>query len=269
VVIKTTGDRIADRPLAEIGGKGLFTKEIEEGLLGGSIDLAVHSMKDMPTWLPDGLEISTILEREDPRDAFISARAAGVRDLPQNAVVGTSSLRRAAQLRHIRPDIETVTYRGNVQTRLKKLEAGEVDATFLALAGLRRLGLEKVVTEAVDPGDMLPAVAQGAIGIEIHKDNDKVRDLLGPLDHKPTAIAVAMERSFLAALDGSCQTPIAGLATIDASGAVDFSGEIISPDGVTRHATTRQCASDDVAAAGADAGAELKARGGPDFFAGI
>jgi hydroxymethylbilane synthase len=267
VVIKTIGDQILDRALAEVGGKGLFTKEIETALIEGEIDLAVHSMKDMPTVLPDGLVISTMLEREDTRDAFISNKAARPQDLPQGAVVGTASLRRQAQLKHMRPDLEVITYRGNVQRRLEKLEEGVVDATFLACAGLRRLGLEDVITSIVPHEDMLPAVAQGAIGIEIRQGDEKTAALLAPVNHETTQICVNAERAFLHVLDGSCRTPIGGLAQITGD-RVSFRGMILTPDGRICHETGREGPVGEAGALGRDAGEELKARGGPDFFAG-
>lgn len=265
-VIKTSGDRIQDKALREFGGKGLFTKEIEEGLLEGTVDLAVHSMKDMPTLLPDGLVIGALLAREDVRDAFISPKAATLMDLPEGAVVGTSSLRRQAQVKRRRPDLEVVTYRGNVQTRLRKLEEGVVDATLLALAGLKRLGMADRVTAVIETAEMLPAVAQGAIGVEIRGNDKRMADLLAPLHDENTAIRLAAERAFLARLDGSCRTPIAGLAELD-QGSLAFRGEILSPDGRHCHQTSREGSPDDAAALGADAGAELLAKGGPDFFA--
>ena len=260
VVIKTTGDRITDRPLAEIGGKGLFTKEIEDGLLGGTLHLAVHSMKDMPTVLPDGLEISTLLPREDPRDAFLSPKAGSITELAQGAVVGSSSIRRQAQLKRLRPDLEVVMYRGNVDTRLRKLKAGEVDATILALAGLRRLDLEGEVTAAVDPDLMLPAVAQGAIGLEIRADDDQTRELLAPLNDVQTETALAAERAFLRVLDGSCRTPIAGYAVPDDAGRLSFRGMVLAPDGSEVHEIEAEAAHGDAAAMGADAGEDVKGR---------
>ena len=260
VVIKTTGDRITDRPLAEIGGKGLFTKEIEDGLLGGSLHLAVHSMKDMPTVLPDGLEISTLLPREDPRDAFLSPKAGAIQELAQGAVVGSSSIRRQAQLKRLRPDLEVVMYRGNVDTRLRKLKEGEVDATILALAGLKRLGLEAEVTAAVDADVMLPAVAQGAIGLEIRADDDRTRQLLAPLNDVQTETALAAERAFLKVLDGSCRTPIAGYAVPDKDGRLSFRGMVLAPDGSEVHEIEAEAAQGDAAAMGADAGEDVKGR---------
>ena len=266
VVIKTKGDQILDRALAELGGKGLFTKEIETALLDNDIDLAVHSMKDMPTVLPEGLIISTMLEREDTRDAFISNKAETPADLPPGAVVGTASLRRQAQLRHMRPDLEVITYRGNVQRRLQKLDEGVVDATFLAYAGLRRLGMANVATSLISRDDMLPAVAQGAIGIEIRENDDRTAELLSAINHQPTVQCVTMERAFLHVLDGSCRTPIAGLAELDGD-KVYFRGMILTPDGRICHETSRKGSVADAVALGKDAGKELKDRGGPNFFA--
>lgn len=270
VVITTTGDRIQDRALAAAGGKGLFTKEIEESLHDGSIDLAVHSMKDMPTTLPDGMEISCLLPREDPRDAFISLVAGSIDDLPQGAVVGTASLRRQSQLLFRRPDLKVITFRGNVQTRLAKLEAGEASATFLANAGLTRLGMTDRITALIEPEEMLPAVSQGAIGIEIRSNDTVTRERLAPLHDARTEAALAAERAMLASLDGSCRTPIAGLAIDDPNGnGMWFRAEIVMPDGSRRHVTERRGAWADAAALGRDAGEELKALAGPEFLAAI
>ncbi len=230
VVIKTTGDQILDRPLSEAGGKGLFTKEIEEALLSHDIDLAVHSMKDMQTVLPEGLLVGAVLEREDVRDAFISLKYRSMEELPEGAVVGTSSLRREAQIRYLRPDLKVVGFRGNVQTRLRKLEEGMAEATFLASAGLNRLGLTNRISSLIPTEKMLPAVAQGAIAIEIRVDDEATAALISPLNHEPTAICVTAERAYLARLQGSCRTPIAGLATA-AAGEIMFRGQILSPDG--------------------------------------
>ena len=264
-VIRTTGDRVTDRPLGAIGGKGLFTKEIEEALADGRVDLAVHSMKDMPTWLPDGLAITCLLPREDVRDAFVSPRYARIADLARGATVGTSSIRRRAQLLNRRPDLRVVEFRGNVQTRLKKLEDGVAEATFLACAGLRRLGMEHAIGGAIDPDEMLPAIAQGAIGIETRADDRRMVALLAPIGHAETATRLAAERAFLAALDGSCTTPIAGLAEI-ADGTMRFRGEIIRPDGSERLATERTGPAADAEAMGRDAADELRRRAGPGFF---
>ena len=265
VVIHTSGDRIQDRPLSDVGGKGLFTKEIEDALIAGAIDLAVHSMKDVPTLLPDGLIIASLLPREDPRDAFVAPRFDRVADLPSGATVGTSSLRRRALLLHARSDLRVVEFRGNVDTRLRKLREGVADATLLAVAGLRRLGLGRGRFTALDPDEMLPAVAQGAIGIECRAGDENTLALLAGLHHEPTATCVDAERSFLASLDGSCRTPIAALAQI-VGGQLHFRGTIVTPDGTRLLTTTRQGALPDGARLGADAGLELRRKGGPDFF---
>lgn len=262
---KTTGDRIQDRPLAEAGGKGLFTKEIEEALLAGEIEMAVHSMKDMPTELPDGLTIAALLPREDVRDAFISLRYGSISELPAGAVVGSSSLRRQAQVRKLRPDLKVTEFRGNVETRLRKLEQGIAEATFLACAGLKRLGQADRITRIMSSEEMLPAVAQGAIGIEIRSDDAETAGLIGALNHEPTSICVETERAFLARLEGSCRTPIAGLAELH-DGVIHFRGLILSPDGSRLHETRRQGSPADARAIGDDAGRELRTVAGPDFF---
>jgi hydroxymethylbilane synthase len=266
-VIKTTGDRIQDRPLSDAGGKGLFTKEIEEALLVNEVDIAVHSSKDMPTALPDGLALIACLEREDVRDAFVSPRAASIADLPKGAKIGTASLRRQALVKRLRPDLAVEVFRGNVETRLRKLDDGVVDATLLALAGLKRLGLEKVARDLLPVDDFPPAVGQGAVGIEARADDTRTRDLIAKIAHRDTFIALAAERAFLAALDGSCRTPIAGYATIDGD-ALNFRGMILKPDGSAVHETARQGRVADAETLGTDAGEELKRRGGSDFFAG-
>jgi hydroxymethylbilane synthase len=265
VVIKTTGDRIQDRPLSEAGGKGLFTKEIEEALHDGSIDLAVHSMKDMPTALPEGLAITSMLPREDVRDAFISAKWPTIEALPQGAVVGSSSLRRQAQLRRMRPDLQVVTYRGNVGTRLRKLEDGAVDATLLAVAGLNRLGLADRITARIPLDVMLPAVAQGAIGIESRFDDPATATLLAPLNDPATSLCVTAERAFLARLEGSCRTPIAGLGQLEGS-VFSFRGEILRPDGSESHAVTRQGQPAAAVQLAIEAAEELLKRAGPGFL---
>jgi len=229
-IIQTTADKFQDRQLMEIGGKGLFTKEIEEALTDGRIDLAVHSMKDMPTVLPEGLIIDCVLEREDPRDAFISLKYGSLDALPEGVKFGTSSLRRAAQIRAKRPDLEIVPFRGNVQTRMRKLGDGVAEATLLAMAGLTRLDMLETATQPMEPEEMLPAIAQGIIGIERRVDDEALADLLQPLNHQETAIRMAAERAFLAELDGSCHTPIAGYATLE-GGRIHFKGEIVKPDG--------------------------------------
>ena len=264
-VIKTTGDRITDRPLAEAGGKGLFTKEIEEALIAGSIDLAVHSMKDMPTVFPAGLDVPCFLPREDPRDALIG-KVGRIADLPAGAVVGTSSLRRKAQLLARRGDLRVVDLRGNVDTRLRKCERGDVDATILALAGLRRLGIEAKAAAVIEAGEMLPAVAQGAIGLEIRTDDSRLRDLLRPLDHAPTGIAVTAERAVLERLDGSCRTPIAALAVGRTFGRLRLDALVARPDGSKVIRTAREGPEADALEMGRDAGEELRRDAGPGFF---
>jgi hydroxymethylbilane synthase len=267
VPMRTTGDMIQDRPLAEAGGKGLFTKEIEQVLIDGAIDIAVHSSKDMPTVLPEGLMLAACLPREDVRDALISRKAAGVAGLPHGAVVGTASLRRQAMVKRARPDITVVPFRGNVETRLKKLEDGVVDATLLALAGLKRLGRADAATAILEIDEFLPAVGQGAIGIEARADDARTRGLLSGIDHGQTRIAIGAERAFLAVLDGSCRTPIAGHARI-AAGGVAFRGMILRPDGSEALEAARSGAIADAEKLGADAGRELKGRAAPNFFAG-
>jgi hydroxymethylbilane synthase len=265
-VIRTSGDAIQDRPLAEAGGKGLFTKEIEEALLAGAIDLAVHSSKDMPTVLPPGLALSAFLPREDARDAFISHVAKTLRDLPVGAVVGTASLRRQALVKRLRPDLTIVPLRGNVETRLRKLEAGDMHATILAVAGLKRLGLLSAATAILEIDEFLPAVGQGAIGIETRADDGATRALVDKVNDADTATALAAERAFLAELDGSCRTPIGGHARV-ANDAVRFRGIIVRPDGSEAFEVVRDGRRTDAAALGADAGRELKRRAGADFFA--
>jgi hydroxymethylbilane synthase len=264
VPVKTSGDRIVDRPLADAGGKGLFTKELEEALLAGAIDLAVHSMKDVPTALPDGLTIAAILPREDPSDVFIAKRARALSELPAGARVGTSSVRRQAQILRSRPDLECVPLRGNVDTRLAKLEAGETDAILLAMAGLKRLGIAGRVTSVLNPEDWLPSLAQGAVGIETRLSDARTVSLIGALDDETASTELACERAFQSALDGSCRTPIAGLARIEGT-RLSFRGEVIAPDGSDFAATNFeiQLGADpslDAARAGCEAGAVLRPR---------
>lgn len=266
-VIATSGDRIQDRPLSEAGGKGLFTKEIEEALLDGRIDIAVHSSKDMPTLLPPGLELSAFLPREDPRDAFIGRAAATIAELPQAAVVGSSSLRRQALIRRRRPDIAVAMFRGNVQTRLRKLEEGVVAGTILAYAGLRRLGLEHHVTDLMSLDDFPPAPGQGAICIESRIGDARARQLLAAINHRDTALALECERAFLAALDGSCRTPIAGHARVDGDRLV-FRGTILTPDGVQAHEIRRHGDAESAAELGRRAGEAIRGHAGTRFFDG-
>jgi hydroxymethylbilane synthase len=269
VVIKTTGDDMslinADKPLKELGGKGLFTKEIEEDMLSGKIDIAVHSMKDMPTAQPAGLTLDCHLPREDVRDAFVSLSHDSLADLPAGSVVGSSSLRRRAQLAARRPDLTVVEFRGNVQTRMRKLGDGVADATFLAMAGLRRLGMTEVVKSAIDVDEMLPAVAQGAIGIERRADDLRAAALLEAIHDRDTGLRLAAERSFLAGLDGSCQTPIAGLAELD-GGTLRLRGEILRPDGSEVLTDDRSAPVADGAALGAEMARDLRKAAGEGFF---
>lgn len=265
VVISTTGDRVQDRPLKELGGKGLFTREIEDDLLGGAIDIAVHSMKDMPVLQPVGLVLDCYLPREDMRDGFVSFGAGGVADLAQGAVVGTSSLRRKAQLLHRRPDLKIVEFRGNVQTRLRKLQDGVAGATFLAMAGLNRLGAQNVPVQPIDPKTMLPAVAQGAIGIERRQGDNQTAEMLAALHHGPTGHQLSAERAFLAALDGSCQTPIAGLAELD-GGRLLLRGEILRTDGSEALSDHLSGPVEDGADMGRALAQTLLARAGEGFF---
>ena len=267
-VIRTSGDRIQDRPLSEVGGKGLFTREIEIALVEGAIDIAVHSMKDMPTFQPEGLGIIACLPRADVRDAFITLDGTAIDALPQGATVGTSSLRRRAQLRHLRPDLHVVEFRGNVQTRLAKLREGIAAATFLAMAGLERLGLGPEVRRVpLDTAAMLPAVAQGAIGSEARLGDSRAAALLAAIADADTGTRLAAERAFLAGLDGSCQTPIAGLAELSDDGRhLRLRGEILRPDGSERLTGTLEGAAADGPAMGAALAAELRGRAGAGFF---
>tara|TARA_B100000927_G_scaffold205758_1_gene167005 strand:- start:3533 stop:4480 length:948 start_codon:yes stop_codon:yes gene_type:complete len=265
VVISTSGDRILDRPLKEVGGKGLFTKEIEQEMLDGKIDIAVHSMKDMPVEQPDGLMLGCYLPREDVRDAFVSSHFNNVSDLPSGSKVGTSSLRRKAQLKFFRPDLEVVEFRGNVQTRLKKLSDGVASCTFLAMAGLNRLGLADVAQSAINPSEMLPAIAQGAIGIEWREADKKTADILKKIHHEETAQQINAERAFLAELDGSCQTPIAGLATIEGS-SLKLTGQVLRTDGSDSISETASSNIEDGPELGRELAQKILAQAGPNFF---
>lgn len=266
VEIKTTGDMILDRKLAEIGGKGLFTKELDEALLDGRIDIGVHSMKDLETWLPEGTEIVAVLPREDVRDALITSKAGSLADLAPGSVVGTASLRRQAQILAKRPDLNVVTFRGNVQTRLRKLSEGEADATLLAMAGLNRLGMSDVAAAAIEPEEMLPAVAQGAIAITARTGDEAVQNALQALHDESSAQRVTAERAFLTVLDGSCRTPIAGLATLSGD-KLHLRGLIAKPDGQGVLTVERHGPAQDAEAIGLDAGRELKDMIGDDYQA--
>lgn len=266
VQITTTGDRVTDRPLADVGGKGLFSKEIDEALLDGRIDFAVHSMKDLETRLADGIVLGAVLEREDPRDVFISPKARSLDELPPGSVIGSASLRRQAQILHRRPDIKVVSFRGNVATRLRKLEAGDVDATLLALAGLKRLDMADAATQILEPDQLLPAVAQGAIAITCRGGDTRILEILDAINHPPSAARVTAERAMLAALDGSCRTPIGGLAEIAGNGDLTLRGLVARPDGSELMDATRSGPSADAENLGRDVGEELRKRAGPDFF---
>jgi hydroxymethylbilane synthase len=261
VVITTTGDMVRDRPLSEIGGKGLFTKELDEALLSRAIDFAVHSMKDLPAQFPEGIALASVLPREDPRDAFLSSKAKSPDELKHGAVLGSSSVRRTAQMLRHRPDLKPVQFRGNVETRLRKLSEGVADATFLACAGLNRLGLSQHVAMAMPVDVMLPAVAQGAIGIAARMEDEVTHTVLKAINHDPSAIAVSCERAFLQALDGSCRTPLAGHATLD-GGMLRFRGHALTLDGAHCFETTREGPLADAARMGLDAGLEVKRLGG-------
>jgi len=265
VIIKTTGDRIVDRPLSSLGGKGLFTKEIEEALAEKKIDIAVHSMKDMPTKQPDNLVIDCFLKREDPRDAFISNKLEKLSQLDTTTVVGTSSLRRKAQILNLMPSVKVVEFRGNVQTRLKKLDDGVADCTFLAMAGLKRLGLNKLINKPIAIGTMLPAVAQGIIGVERRAEDKSIESLLKKINHKQTMQMANAERTMLKILDGSCETPIAGLAIIDKN-KMTLKAEVLRVDGTEK---IYYEATDNISNAinlGQEVGEHLKSKIGKDYY---
>jgi len=259
VVIKTSGDMIQDRALAEAGGKGLFTKEIDAAMLRGEIDVAVHSSKDLPTVLPDGIGLPGYLPREDVRDALISAKSKTIAGLPQGGSLGTASLRRQAQVKRLRPDLQVGLLRGNVETRLGKAESGAIDATLLAFAGLKRLGLAHRATALLEIEEFLPAVGQGAIGFTARPDDEAAFAALAPILDAATAQALACERAFLAVLDGSCKTPIAGHARLD-GGALRFRGAVYRTDGSEAFEVTASGAPADAARLGAEAGRDLLAR---------
>ena len=264
-IIRTSGDVIQDRPLYEAGGKGLFTKEIEQALLAGEIDIAVHSSKDVPTFLPDRLWLSAWLPREDPRDVFVSPHAPSLKALAAGRTVGTSAPRRRALVARMRPDLKLIDLRGNVDTRLRKIADGQADATILALAGLKRLGMQDRATAIFDPQEFLPAVGQGAIALESRRGDDRINQFVAAIDDKDTEVALAAERGFLALLDGSCRTPIAGHCKVTGE-MIEFRGMIISPDGREVYETSRRGPRSDAAALGADAAKELRKRAGEKFF---
>lgn len=271
MVIRTSGDT-ATRRLSEIGGKGLFVKELEDALLGKRIDMAVHSMKDLMAVLPSGLVITATLPREDPSEAYLSTDGLPFASLGQGASVGTSSPRRQAQILRLRPDVNVVPFRGNVDTRLAKIKAGEVAATFLALAGLKRLSLDNEISEIIDVKDMLPAIAQGTIGLQTRQDDGQTRSMLQPLNDRATQRAVTVERAFLEVLEGDCRTPIAGLAQFAGTDSLTFRGQVLLPDGtdlreVTRMAIVSGEGLAELLRIGRDAGLELKRMAGPRYFA--
>ena len=263
--ITTSGDRLTEAPLSEVGGKGLFSKEIEGALEAGEIDLGVHSSKDMATRLPDGLVLAAFLEREDIRDAFVSLTARSIEDLPHGAKLGSSSLRRSSQMLRARPDLQIVPFRGNVDTRLRKLAEGIADATLLAVAGLNRLGRQGEITSYLDPERFPPAPAQGAIGIEIRSADERTAELIKPLDHLPTHLAVRSERALLGALDGSCRTAIGALSRIEAQ-TLHLTGEILSPDGGIAIRASRSGPLADPERVGHELGQMLRDKAGSDFF---
>lgn len=265
VVIRTTGDRVTDRPLAEIGGKGLFIKELEEALKDGRIDLAVHSLKDVPAFLPEGFSIAAHLPREDARDALIARDATSLAALPHGASVGTSSPRRQAQLLHLRPDLTIVPLRGNVDTRLAKIAGGAAEATVLALAGLKRLGRESEASAILSASDMLPAATQGMIAIEIRDNDSRLRTLLAPINHRPTALCARAERALLETLNGDCRTPIAAMATLDGN-RIALDAMVLSPDGKACHRLNGSTTSNRARELGCEIGTKLLALAGPGFF---
>jgi hydroxymethylbilane synthase len=265
VVLSTKGDRITDRSLSQIGGKGLFTEELEQKLLAGELDFAVHSAKDMPSRLPEGLHLSAYLPREDFRDAVIGRTAPKLVELAQGATVGSSSLRRQALIRRLRPDINVITFRGLVETRLRKLAEGQADATLLALAGLKRLGMVSVLTDILDPDEFPPAPAQGAICVESRIGDDRTTELLFAINHSATFDAVSCERGFLTALDGSCRTPIACYAMCEGDH-LRFFGMILTPDGRLEHTTTIEGHRRDCEALGINAGRAIRKKAGSTFF---
>jgi hydroxymethylbilane synthase len=262
VTITTTGDRVLDRRLADFGGKGLFVKELELALLDNRIDCAVHSLKDVPTVLPEGLQLACFLEREDPRDAFLSRKARRLDDLPQGGRVGTASPRREAILRHLRPDLDVVLLRGNVDTRIAKMDAGEVDAAILACAGLKRLERTHDIAQVLPPDQFLPAIGQGIVAVEIRASDAGARALLEPLDHAPTMLAARTERAFLGLLDGSCRSPIAGHAEVGAE-AIAFEGWLMTPDGAEMEVGVARGAREAPEAVGREAARQILEKASP------
>mmetsp|Transcript_145901 Transcript_145901/g.363795 ORF Transcript_145901/g.363795 Transcript_145901/m.363795 type:complete len:436 (-) Transcript_145901:267-1574(-) len=265
--ISTTGDQRLEISLSEIGGKGLFTRELDVALVNKEVDFCVHSTKDVPTVLVPGTELCTMLPREDTRDVLISPDGiTSLKDLPAGSVIGTASLRRQAQIYAVNPGVKCVNFRGNVQTRLRKLKGGDVNATLLAYAGLKRMNMEEHATSVLEWEEMLPAISQGAISFQCASDDEKVLKYLKPLSHEPTMQAVTCERAFLAALDGNCKTPIAGQAKVAEDGSLRLLGLVASPDGKQVYRVERSGAASDAEAIGRDAGAEVRAEAGEKFF---
>ncbi len=265
VIIRTTGDRVQDRPLNEVGGKGVFTKEIDRVVLEGAADMAVHSMKDVETALENEIALGALLAREDPRDAFVSAVVRSIGELPEGARVGTSSIRRRAQILSLRPDLEVVMFRGNVDTRLARLKEGKVAATLLAVAGLARLGFLDEVTAILHPGVVLPAAGQGAIGVACRTGDETTMRLLQAIDHEPTRRCVEAERAVLEVLDGSCRTPVAALARLDGETLV-VRAQVLSEDGSQWTMTEERGSRRDSGAVGTTAGHRLMKRAGRDLY---
>ena len=263
---RTTGDQIQNRHLAEFGGKGLFAKELDTALIDGHIDLAVHSLKDLETRLPAGITLAACLEREDPSDTLIGAGLKCLDDLPEGALVGTASLRRQAQLLHLRPDIQITLLRGNIQNRIRKIREGEADATFLALAGLKRLGIKHEAACILSPEELLPACGQGAIGITCRTNDNRVRTWLDRINHAETMSRIAAERAMLDQLDGTCRTPIGGLATFSKDGRLTVRGLVARPDGSALFRGELAGTGDDAHALGCELGARLRQDAGDDLF---
>ena len=263
---RTTGDQIQNRHLAEFGGKGLFAKELDTALIDGHIDLAVHSLKDLETRLPAGITLAACLEREDPSDTLIGAGLKCLDDLPEGALVGTASLRRQAQLLHRRPDIQITLLRGNIQNRIRKIREGEADATFLALAGLKRLGIKHEAACILSPEELLPACGQGAIGITCRTNDNRVRTWLDRINHAETMSRIAAERAMLDQLDGTCRTPIGGLATFSKDGRLTVRGLVARPDGSALFRGELAGTGDDAHALGCELGARLRQDAGDDLF---
>ncbi|MDA0239380.1 MAG: hydroxymethylbilane synthase [Proteobacteria bacterium] len=262
IVIKTTGDRVSGELLTEMGGKGLFSKELDEALLKGEIDIGIHSMKDLPTWMPDGIALHAIMERQDARDAFVSDKADSLATLPPASTVGTMSLRRRAQILHKYPQLQVVPIKGNVDTRLNLVRTGAIDATLLAVAGLNRLGQQADITQALDPEEILPAVGQGALAATCRTHDLRSNHLISALADPTTTATVIAERAMLNALNGNCYTPVAGYAVVDGNGQLTIKGVLAHPDGNEYHSGVRSGGVDEAEALGRGLGIELLEKGG-------